>query len=153
MAYPDGVMKTIVVPIDFSQATAGVVDAAVTLAAAMDSRMILLHIVQPLIVTGDYGLAMDDFQETIATSEQHAARRLGELTESLRARGVKNIETAQISGPARAGIVGQAKKYEADYIIMGSHGHSAFYDLMIGSTTQYVIQKAHCPVVIVPRMP
>ena len=145
-------MKTIIAPIDFSKATASVIDAAVSLASALDGRIVLLHIVQPLIITSDYGLTMDNFQETIVSSEQHAARRLAELSESLRAKGVKNVETAQISGPARAGIVEQAKKFEADYIVMGSHGHTAFYDLMIGSTTQYVVQKAHCPVVIVPRI-
>ena len=117
----------------------------------MDGRIVLLHVVQPLIITSDYGLTMDNFQDTIVSSEKHSALRLAELSETLRAKGVKNVETAQISGPARAGIVEQAKKFAADYIVMGSHGHTAFYDLVIGSTTQYVVQKAHCPVVIVPR--
>ena len=145
-------MKTIIAPIDFSKSTAGVIDAAAALAVAVDGRIVLLHVVQPLIITSDYGLTMDSFQETINSSEKYAALRLTELSEELRARGVKNVETAQISGPARAGIVEQAKILKADYIVMGSHGHTAFYDLVIGSTTQYVIHKAHCPVVIVPRV-
>jgi nucleotide-binding universal stress UspA family protein len=33
---------------------------------------------------------------------------------------------------------------------MGSHGHGAFYDLLVGSTTQGVLKRATCPVVIVP---
>jgi nucleotide-binding universal stress UspA family protein len=33
---------------------------------------------------------------------------------------------------------------------MGSHGHTAFYDLLVGSTTQGVLKKAPCPVLIVP---
>ena len=145
-------MKTIIAPIDFSKATAGVIDAAASLASALDGRVVLLHVVQPLIITSDYGLTMDNFQDTIVSSEKHAACRLAELSGALRAKGAKNVETAQISGPARAGIVEEAKRFEADYIVMGSHGHTAFYDLIIGSTTQYVIQKAHCPVVIVPRV-
>jgi len=145
-------MKTIVAPIDFSKETAGVIDAAVELASALEGRVVLLHVVQPLIITSDYGLTLDNFQDTILSSEKHAERRLAELSEALRARGVRNVETSQISGPARSGIVEQAVKFGADYIVMGSHGHSAFYDLMIGSTTQYVVQRARCPVVIVPRM-
>ena len=145
-------MKTIVVPIDFSKSTAAVIAAATSLAAAMDGRIVLLHVVQPLIITSDYGLSMDNFQETVVSSEKFAARRLADLSESLRAKGIKNVDTAQISGPSRAGIVEQAKILKADYIVMGSHGHTAFYDLVIGSTTQYVVQKAHCPVVIVPRV-
>ena len=145
-------MKTILAPIDFSKATNSVIDAATTLAAAMDARVVLIHVVQPLIITSDYGLTMENFQETIASSEKHATRRLAEISESLRARGVKNIETVQISGPAQTGIVDQAQKHQADYIVMGSHGHTAFYDLLIGSTTQNVLRKAPCPVVIVPRV-
>jgi nucleotide-binding universal stress UspA family protein len=33
---------------------------------------------------------------------------------------------------------------------MGSHGHTALYDLLVGSTTHQVLRKAKCPVVIVP---
>jgi nucleotide-binding universal stress UspA family protein len=33
---------------------------------------------------------------------------------------------------------------------MGSHGHTAFYDLLVGSTTHGVLMRANCPVVIVP---
>jgi nucleotide-binding universal stress UspA family protein len=144
-------MKTIIAPIDFSKATAAVIDTAATLAATMDARVVLLHFVQPLIITSDYGLTMDHFKETIVTSEKHAARRLADLRETLRAKNIPNVETIQISAPARSGIVEQAKALKADYIVMGTHGHTAFYDLVIGSTTQHVINKAPCPVVIVPR--
>ena len=44
----------------------------------------------------------------------------------------------------------QAKKLGADYIVMGSHGHTALYDLLVGSTTHGVLMRAACPVVITP---
>lgn len=145
-------MKTILAPIDFSKATHSVIEAATALAATMDARVVLLHVVQPLIITSDYGLTMENFQETIASSEKYAMRRLGEISDTLKNRGVQHVETVQISGPAQSGILEQAKAVRADYIVMGSHGHTAFYDLLIGSTTQNVLRKATCPVVIVPRV-
>ncbi|MBI4621943.1 MAG: universal stress protein [Verrucomicrobia bacterium] len=45
----------------------------------------------------------------------------------------------------------QAEKNAADFIVMGSHGHTALYDLVVGSTTHGVLRRATCPVVIVPR--
>ena len=45
-------------------------------------------------------------------------------------------------------IVRQAAS--ADYVVMGSHGHTALYDLLVGSTTHGVLMRAKCPVVIVP---
>ena len=38
----------------------------------------------------------------------------------------------------RAGLVDQAAKRQASYIVMGSHGHTALYDLVVGSTTPLV---------------
>jgi len=50
-------------------------------------------------------------------------------------------------------ILAQAEVEQADYIIMGSHGHTALYDLLVDSTTHQVLRKAKCPVVIVPPPP
>jgi universal stress protein A len=34
--------------------------------------------------------------------------------------------------------------------VLGSHGHTAFYDLLVGSTAAGVLKHAPCPVVVVP---
>jgi len=34
--------------------------------------------------------------------------------------------------------------------VLGSHGHTAFYDLLVGSTTHGILLRAKCPVLIVP---
>ena len=47
-------------------------------------------------------------------------------------------------------IAEEAKALKADYIVIGSHGHGAFYDLLVGSTTSGVLKKASCAVVVVP---
>lgn len=144
-------MKTILAPIDFSTATDGVIEAATALARATQSRIILLHVVQPPVVTSDYGLALENFQEAIAISEKHSAKRLGEISEALRLQHPElSVETQQVSGPPVIEILESAKKCEACYIVMGSHGHNAFYDLLVGTTTHGLLRKATCPVVIVP---
>ena len=144
-------MKTILAAIDFSKATASVIDAAAALATAVDARIVLLHVVQPLIINSDYGIALDKFHDTIASSEKYATTHLARLRDDLKARGIPQVKTVQISGPAQNGILEQAKNHTADFIVMGSHGHTAIYDLLIGSTTQQVLRKAPCPVMIVPR--
>jgi nucleotide-binding universal stress UspA family protein len=142
-------MKTILAPIDFSNATDGVIAAAVDLAEATDGRVILLHIVQPPILTSDYGLAMESFQEAVALSEKHAVKRLLELRERAKAK-YPNVDTEQVSGSAISEILNAALRHHADYLVMGSHGHTALYDLMVGSTTHGILRKVNCPVVIVP---
>lgn len=144
-------MKTILTPIDFSTATEGVVESACKLASAENARVILLHVVQPPVLTSDYGLALENFQEAIAISEKHSVKRLAELSDQIRGRhAAVPVETQQRSGPPIAEILDAAKAGNADYIVMGSHGHNAFYDLLVGTTTHGVLRKAKCPVVIIP---
>ena len=144
-------MKTILAPIDFSTATDGVIEAASSLARSTDSRVVLLHIVQPPVLTSDYGLALENFQEAIDISEKHSVKRLAEITEGLRVRHPDlPVETQLVNGPPIVEILDAVKKSDAAYIVMGSHGHNAFYDLLVGTTTHGILRKAACPVVIVP---
>ncbi|MFT3870102.1 MAG: universal stress protein [Nibricoccus sp.] len=144
-------MKTILAPIDFSTATEGVIEAVSTLARVTQNKILLLHVVQPPVLTSDYGLAVENFQEAIALSEKHSAKRLAEITEGLRLRHSELlVETRQVNGPPVPEILDAAKIFDAAYIVMGSHGHNAFYDLLVGTTTHGVLRKASCPVVIVP---
>ena len=39
---------------------------------------------------------------------------------------------------------------DAELIVVGSCGHGAFHDALVGSTSQHVIRHAPCPVVVVP---
>lgn len=141
-------MKTILAAIDFSAVSEVVVNEAASLAQALDARVVLLTVVQPPVALTEYAALMDLGQMTLA-GEQNAARELEELEEQLRNRFIKT-ESVQLTGAPVAHIVDQAAKLAADYIVMGSHGHSAFYDLMVGSTTHGVMQRAKCPLVIVP---
>lgn len=39
---------------------------------------------------------------------------------------------------------------DADLLVLGSHGHGAVHDKLVGSTSQRVIHHASCPIVILP---
>ena len=61
-------MKTILTPVDFSAATAQVIAAAVELTKSGPSQIVILHVVQPPMVTSDYGLALENVQEIFAVN-------------------------------------------------------------------------------------
>jgi universal stress protein A len=141
-------MKTILAPVDFSGITDAVVDQAVKLAQAIDARVVFLAVIQPPVVMSEYA-AMIDIAELTTTGEKHAARQLEVIHQKVKPR-LANTEAVQIVGSPVTHIVEHAAKYAAEYIVMGSHGHTAFYDLLVGSTTHGVLNRARCPVVIVP---
>jgi nucleotide-binding universal stress UspA family protein len=143
-------MKTILVPVDFSRVSEAVVNEAATLAQALDARVLLLTVVQPPAVLGDYAGAVD-IAEITAAGEKNAARQLDHLADKLKNRFI-TMESLQLTGPPVMHIIEQAEKNGADYIVMGSHGHTALYDLLVGSTTHGVLMRAKCPVIVVPAV-
>lgn len=142
-------MKTILAPIDFSDVTDAVVKEAASLAKALNGRVILLTVVQPPVVMTEYAALLDNIAELTAAGEKNASKQLEKIEKELNAAAIPT-ETSQTAGTPIAHIIEEATARKADYIVMGSHGHTALYDLLVGSTTHGVLLRAKCPVVIVP---
>jgi nucleotide-binding universal stress UspA family protein len=144
-------MKTILAAVDFSSANDSVVTASLELARAMKGRVVLLTVVQPPIITSEYAAAMlENYEEATAAAAQAAARRLLTLQKRFKAARIPT-KSIHLTGSPASQILSHARDQSADYIVMGSHGHTAFYDLLVGSTTHAVLRRAPCPVIIVPR--
>ncbi len=141
-------MKRILVPVDFSPATKAVIKTAVSLAEPA-ARITLLHNLVPPLVTTDYGIGLGELQESVAIAEKHARKQLDHLVAVLARKGFA-ADSVLTHGGAPGSILEQARARKTDAIVLGSHGHTAFYDLVVGSTTNAVIKKAPCPVVVVP---
>lgn len=142
-------MKTILTPIDSSEMSREVVSTAGELAKALNGRVVLLTVVQPPVFPAEYTPVLENIAEIAAIGEKTAAKHLDTVKEQLSGQGL-TVETVQFSGAPVVHIIEQAEKFNADYIVMGSHGHTAFYDLLVGSTTRGVLKRATCPVLIVP---
>jgi len=142
-------MKTILAPVDFSSATDAVVAEASSLARAVNGKIVLLTVIQPPAAVADYAPLLQDIAEITAAGEKAAAAKLAKLQERLQAESVGS-EHVQVVGAPVHHIISEAERVDADYIVMGSHGHTALYELLVGSTTHGVLKRATCPVVIVP---
>ena len=62
--------------------------------------------------------------------------------------GLKATE-AVFSGNAKEVILEEARKWDADLIVVGSHGRRGFKRFLLGSVSEAVAMNAHCSVVIV----
>lgn len=83
-------------------------------------------------------------------------KRLQQLVESTAAElrrskstGDLKIETAVVDGSPKEVIVEEAERWEADLILIGSHGYGAVKRFMLGSVSQAVATHAPCSVEIV----
>jgi len=83
-------------------------------------------------------------RERAAAAIKDAAERI----ESGKASGLE-ITTKIIGGSAREVILDEAERWDADLIVLGSHGYSAWQRFMLGSVSHAVATHAHCSVEIV----
>jgi nucleotide-binding universal stress UspA family protein len=85
-------------------------------------------------------------QEMTTQAEQLTAG----IAETLQASGL-TTETAVRHGDARSCIVDEAKEWDADLIVVGSHGYTGIKRLLLGSVAQSVVSHAPCSVEVVRK--
>jgi nucleotide-binding universal stress UspA family protein len=91
--------------------------------------------------------------ERVAREQAEAAvKDAVERIESGKASGLEVI-TKIISGSAREVILDEAEKWDADLIVLGSHGYSGWQRFLLGSVSHAITTHAHCSVEIVRQKP
>jgi nucleotide-binding universal stress UspA family protein len=145
-------MKNLLVAVDFSDVTERVVATAEQMARAFGAKIWLLHVVpevSPVASLGEVPFqwpAMDVESPERFPEEQH---QIQTLLAGLKDKGL-NAESLLIRGTAVVEILAMAEQYEIDMIVMGSHGHGAWYELVVGTVSEGVLHRAPCPTLIVP---
>lgn len=142
-------METILAATDFSPVTKAVVAQAVALAAGRDSRIVLLHVVNPPGMSGSPNGVFTELVPLLESMRRVGSRKLRHWCDFLQRKSIA-VETVQVDGFPSFEILRQAKKLAANYIVIGSHGHSGLYDLLVGSTTGGILRKSKCPILVVP---
>jgi nucleotide-binding universal stress UspA family protein len=140
-------MKTILVPVDFSDVTQKVVATARKFVEAFGSRIVLLHVVEPEPDFVGFEPGPVSVRAVVAEDFRHEHQRLEELKKSLAGLDVLAL---QVQGSTAEKILRAAEEHHAELIIMGSHGHGALYHLLVGGVANGVLKSAACPVLIVP---
>jgi nucleotide-binding universal stress UspA family protein len=142
-------IQTLLVPIDFSDVTSKVLLTAQSLALLLNSRIVLLHVVEPEPDFVGFEPGPVSVRSSVAKEFHSEHKRLEEIKQQIAAAGV-NVIALQIQGPTVEKIIKESIHQNADMIVLGSHGHGALYNLLAGSVAEGVLKSAKCPVLIVP---
>ncbi|PYK07417.1 MAG: hypothetical protein DME66_01335 [Verrucomicrobia bacterium] len=160
-------MKRILVPIDFSDATLRVIDLAQQLAKALDAEIHLVHVKELTAAAAPgalgYGLAgmpelapmsgvpipvFDPMPQTVPVAEDEQSK-LTHWQDKIAQSGVK-VTLHEPTGAVVEEILNEADVVNADLIVMGTHGHGAMYNLLVGGVTKGVLKRSTRPVLLVP---
>ena len=143
-------MKTILVPVDFSPVTTRVCDAACMLARSIKARVVLFHVIEPVpAMVNGYAMPIQDLDYLLDQAQVIANRKMLALGRRASARRVRVLAVQRTGKPVPT-ILAKAAELKADYVVIGSQGHTAAYDLLIGSVLQGVLRRVGCPVLVVP---
>lgn len=149
-------LKRILVPTDFSEASAAAVQYGVALARSFNANLHLLHVESrhdlEMMVERELVVANALKETAGVTSPQNAARELlakiltDEEEQALRAEYV--LRAGGVGGPY-VEIVRYAKERNIDLIVMGTHGSGFLSHMLMGGVAEKVVRRAPCPVLTV----
>ncbi|MGO8946103.1 MAG: universal stress protein [Ktedonobacterales bacterium] len=139
-------MKRILVPLDGSMLAERALAVAEKLARATDGSLIL---VQALAAPVEYGspLIPQVVPLTIVEHERRAQAYLTRQAELPMLSGVPTQTCVLAEVPAVA-ILNAAATYQAELIVMTSHGRSGFSRWVFGSVAEHVARQAEIPVLV-----
>jgi nucleotide-binding universal stress UspA family protein len=139
----------LIVPIDFSDCSIKGLAYAKTLAREFGSTLVLLHSVHPeYYVTGDE-YARYDLPRLMEQAEKAAQRQMQDLVAKTDWDGVKVEPVVEVGHPGQQ-ICDRAQDRHADLIVTSTHGTTGLKHILLGSTAEFVVRHAQCPVLVVP---
>jgi len=141
--------RKILVPVDFSDCSMKGLEYAKKLAREFRAKLILLHSIalQYYVASDEY--ARYDLPLLLEQIDEAAKQQMRDLVQQTNWNGVE-VETSIEIGHAGQEICAEATQHNAGLIAISTHGRTGFKHVLLGSTAEYVVRHASCPVLVVP---
>lgn len=138
----------ILVAVDRSECSKRAFEYALKLAKVQESKVITLHVVEPLASAPETHAAIHALE---IAAEGEAKKFLEGLVEGAqKEHGIKPELMWRVGHPAKVITeVSEERAVGADLVVMGSRGLGGFKELLLGSVSHAVINHAKVPVLIV----
>lgn len=144
-----GLIRTILVPVDFSDCSLSGLRYAVRLSRELGARIIVLHVTDlgPVMMTtgcGDY-----DSHIYVEAARRRCSNQMQAFLKRVDFNGVP-VDTSAVAGYCPTAIYKAAEKQGADLIIISTHGRTGLRRALLGSIAESTVRHAGCPVLVVP---
>lgn len=143
--------KRIAVAIDGSETSDMALGEAIKLAGEMGSMLFLIHVCEePPMMWEPDGMGAVPLQDIMKAITNAGKALLEGCKERVAGQGVA-VETKLVeSAGGRLGgiIAGEAQKWDADLLVVGTHGRKGIEHLLMGSVAEGVVRTASMPVLL-----
>lgn len=133
----------VLVAADLSEAARPTLETGVRFAAAFGAELRALSVVEPFPPIPDVAVQVDE-QEHLRLGEEEFAHIVDRV-----AGGVEIPRSVQVGAPART-IAEEAEAWHADLVVVGSHGKGWVDRVLLGSTTERLLNRLPTSVLVVP---
>jgi nucleotide-binding universal stress UspA family protein len=142
--------KRILVPLDNSEGSRRALDFAARWSQASGGKIRLVHYIDVQAFPNASGSGYGD--PVIQSAERYADSFLAEQKFRLEESGVQVETELCLAIDKRLGqcISEAARAWEADLIVLGSHGRKGIGRVLLGSGAEQIIREAPVPVLVIP---
>ncbi len=141
-------LKTILVPIDFSDNSKKALRYAIPFAQQFKAELILMYVVEPTIYPSDFGFGQVGFPNVEKELQDKAVQEMQELIATM-VPSTLQASSVVDSGIPFVEITLYAQRKNVDLIIVATHGTTGVEHILFGSTAEKIIRKSPCPVLVV----
>lgn len=139
----------ILVPIDFSECSMKGLAYAKALARQFGSKLVLLHSISLQYYVTNVEYSRYDLPLLMQQMEKVGRDQIRDLIRKTDWDGIE-VESSMQIGHAGQQICARAITQRADLIVTSTHGTTGLGHILLGSTAEYVVRHASCPVLVVP---
>ncbi|MCP5075006.1 MAG: universal stress protein [Rhodobacteraceae bacterium] len=145
-------INKILIAVDGSNHSLKSVQYGAEVAKGVGAELLLYHVVKPYRLPESLKeFAKAEHMATIDADllNRGAQHLLASSLEVARKAGVKDVKIETEEGPIARSIVGRAKSFKADLIVIGSRGMGDLEGMLRGGVSNRVETLAKCPVMVV----
>jgi len=136
----------ILIAVDSSEYSMQAAKKGLKLAHQINAKVALLYVVDTSRAMGNIEAGILPEQALIVLKKE-AEQTLDELATMYNG---KDILKFMPEGSPTKDIIKTAEIWEADLIVMGTHGRTGLLHLLVGSVSEYIIRHSKIPVMVVP---
>lgn len=139
--------KKILCPFDGSDTSTKGLNEAIKLAKFCQAKLSVLHIVDCFYPFLD-GIELTNFNQVLEAMRERGKSILEQAKSLAQKEGLDiEVELAEtMSNKVADVIVNQAKAWQADLIVLGTHGHRGINHFLLGSDAEAVVRNSSVPV-------
>lgn len=144
-------MKSILVPIDFSEQAKYAAKVATDIARVTNAKIYLLHMLElPKGVIDPTSYGNSSNTPSALLFMKRAQEKFEEFKKLPFFQGIDMKDSVQFH-KAFDGIIEESKKHHVELIVMGSRGASGLEEILVGSNTEKVVRKSKIPVLVIKK--